>query len=129
MKNLKWLVASGVVALLLIGAIRLGLRPPQLRGGAALAVFFLLSRILFEAARSRKGDIPSVRNAWQAPRRRDQGVWADPPVAELDKSTFGRLLADRLRRNPGLRVVVAPRQSPPLPPASTDGLWDRELDG
>jgi hypothetical protein len=64
----------------------------------------------------------------QRVRRRRQGVWADPPVAELDKSTVGLLLASRLRREPGLRVV-APGQGRDWPAPPSDGLWDRELDG
>jgi hypothetical protein len=129
MKNFQWLIAWGVVIVLLIGAILLGVRLPGVRGGAAFVIFFLWSRFLFEAARSRKGDLSAPGNAWRPPRRRDEGIWADPPVAELDKSTFGRLLANRLRRDPRLRVVAPRPEARPTPPASDQGLWDRELDG
>jgi hypothetical protein len=59
------------------------------------------------------------------PMRSDAGRWVDAPVAELDKSTIGKLLASRASRDPGLHVVVPSNH----PPACTDALYDPELDG
>ena len=59
------------------------------------------------------------------PRKTDAGKWVDAPIAELDKSTCGKLLASRMRREPGLHVVVRPEAPPPC----TDALYDPELDG
>jgi len=53
------------------------------------------------------------------------GRWLEAPVAELDKSTLGKLLASRASRDPSLHVVV--RSTPP--PVCTDALYDPELDG
>ena len=61
---------------------------------------------------------------YHRPRQTDAGRWVEAPVAELDKSTFGKLLASRVKREPRLRVVPS---NPP--PASLDALYDAELDG
>jgi hypothetical protein len=118
--------AAIVIALLLVGAATFGLLGPG--RGVVLSVFvwFVVHANLL---RNRGRDASGARNAWETPRRRDQGVWADPPVAELDKSTLGLLLADRLRRDPALHVVVARPEASPTPLASNHELWDRELDG
>ena len=65
------------------------------------------------------------RNTGYRPRDTGAGRWLDAPVAELDKSTVGKLLASRASRDPGLHVVV--RSTPP--PACSDALYDAELDG
>jgi len=60
------------------------------------------------------------------------GKWEGAPVAEIDKSTTGRLLAGRVRRDPSLLRNVSLTPSPPEPgstPPRRDGLWDRDLDG
>ena len=62
------------------------------------------------------------------PRPTDAGRWVDAPIAEIDKSTVGKLLASRMRRDPGLQVVVRGRTAESHP-ASSDGLYDPELDG
>ena len=59
------------------------------------------------------------------PRDTGAGRWLEAPVAELDKSTVGKLLASRASRDPSLHVVVSSHR----PPASTDALYDPELDG
>jgi hypothetical protein len=74
---------------------------------------------------------PQCKEAHEAsPYRRirrpsDAGNWLEAPVAELDKSTFGELLARRLRRQPELHVVVRHE----TPKVCTDALYDPELDG
>jgi hypothetical protein len=123
---LKGLAAIVVVALLLVGDAKLGLLRP-----IRASVLFICVWIVFRAyqLRNLERDAGGARKVWETRRRREQGVWADPPVAELDKSTLGLLLADRLRRDPALHVVVARREARPTPPASNHDLWDRELDG
>jgi hypothetical protein len=123
---LKGFAAIVVVALLLVGVASLGLLRPG-RGAVLLVIVWFVVHDNF--LRNRERDAAGARNAWRTPRRRDQGVWADPPVAELDKSTLGLLLADRLRRDPALHVVVARPEATPTHPASNHELWDRELDG
>jgi hypothetical protein len=59
------------------------------------------------------------------PMRTNAGRWLEAPVAELDKSTIGKLLASRASRDPSLHVVV---RSTPAPICS-DALYDAELDG
>ena len=53
------------------------------------------------------------------------GRWLEAPVAELDKSTLGKLLTSRASRDPSLHVVVRSAH----PPVCTDALYDAELDG
>jgi hypothetical protein len=68
---------------------------------------------------------------WQENRPRriaEEGNWLDAPIAEVDKSTIGKLLASRMRREPGLHVVVRGRDSSPEP-FRQDALYDAELDG
>jgi hypothetical protein len=75
-----------------------------------------------------KNSVDSVtRIRWTTyrPRMTDAGKWVEAPVAELDKSTFGKLLASRLRREPGLDVV----KSTERPEVCSDALYDPELDG
>ncbi len=55
----------------------------------------------------------------------EAGRWLEAPVAELDKSTIGKLLASRASRDPGLHVIV--RSTPT--PTCTDALYDPEIDG
>jgi hypothetical protein len=66
----------------------------------------------------------SWRRPYQ-PRDTGAGRWLEAPVAELDKSTIGKLLASRASRDPSLHVVV--RNTPP--PVCSDALYDAELDG
>ncbi len=61
-------------------------------------------------------------------RRPDAGKWLEAPIAEVDKSTMGKLLASRMRREPGLHVVVR-GNAQPLEPIRQDSLYDAELDG
>jgi hypothetical protein len=61
-------------------------------------------------------------------RRPEAGNWLEAPIAEIDKSTTGKLLANRMAREPGLHVVVRGRGSAPEPVRS-DALYDEELDG
>ena len=61
-------------------------------------------------------------------RNQSAGRWLHAPVAEVDKSTLGNLLANRMKRNPGLNVVVR-GASTPMNPAALDQLYDYELDG
>ncbi len=66
--------------------------------------------------------------SWRRPYQfRDTGAgrWLEAPVAELDKSTVGKLLASRASRDPSLHVVVS--NTPP--PVCSDALYDPELDG
>jgi hypothetical protein len=68
---------------------------------------------------------------WQEgrPRREsEEGIWLDAPIAEVDKSTIGKLLASRMSREPGLHVVVRGRDAAPEP-FRLDTLYDAELDG
>jgi hypothetical protein len=67
--------------------------------------------------------IPSTRR--YRPRNTGAGRWLEAPVAELDKSTIGKLLASRASRDPSLHVVV--RSTPD--PVCSDALYDAELDG
>lgn len=61
------------------------------------------------------------------PRATDAGRWVAAPIAEIDKSTVGKLLASRLQREPGLRALRYGTTEPN--PASFDSLYDPELDG
>ena len=69
----------------------------------------------------------SLRRGYR-PRPTDAGQWIDAPIAEIDKTTVGKLLASRMRRTPGLHVVVR-GDSAESHPASSDALYDPELDG
>ncbi len=65
-------------------------------------------------------------------RRKEEGRWLGATKPEIDKSTTGRLLAGRIRRDPSLIDHVSLSPSPPGPdpaPPRHDGLWDREIDG
>ncbi len=77
----------------------------------------------YTLARRGKRRQATARRKWS-----DQGRWLDAPIAEVDKSTCGLLLANRWRRDPSLRVIASQggRDSTPGPHG---GLWDRELDG
>ncbi len=66
-----------------------------------------------------------TRSRRYRPRPTARGRWLWAPVAELDKSTTGKLLAGRMRREPGLKVVIRASRPPP----STDALYDAQLDG
>jgi hypothetical protein len=89
-------------------------------------IAILLTALVFQASiiRKFKSDLLIPRQPYQ-PRPTDAGNWLEAPVAELDKSTCGKLLASRLRRQPGLHVVVRPE----TPRNCTDALYDPELDG
>jgi hypothetical protein len=110
--------------------------------GLLLALGFVLSlsRFLFLAYFSILGmmivteTIPIGLKGWQdlvrrrrpyRPRDTGAGRWLEAPVAELDKSTVGKLLASRASRDPGLHVVVSRNE----PPVCSDALYDPELDG
>jgi hypothetical protein len=83
------------------------------------------------STRSRPKDSPVEINNRQLRRRRprsEEGIWRDAPIAEVDKSTIGKLLASRMRREPGLHVVVRGPDSAPEP-FRQDALYDAELDG
>jgi hypothetical protein len=80
-------------------------------------------RLRPDKSRGIKDVIASARR--YRPRDTDAGRWLEAPVAELDKSTIGKLLASRASRDPSLHVVV--RRTPP--PVSSDALYDAELDG
>jgi hypothetical protein len=69
---------------------------------------------------------PRVRG--YTPRPTNAGHWVEAPIAEVDKSTMGQLLASRMRREPGLHVVVRSPSSAPEP-IRLDALYDAELDG
>jgi len=88
---------------------------------------YLLSCLVVLARLTRWGTARSFepRTLRYRPRPTDAGQWLDAPIAEIDKSTCGKLLASRLRRQPGLHVVV----HSPGPKPCTDALYDPELDG
>jgi hypothetical protein len=76
---------------------------------------------------NRPGPHPWFRRPYQF-RRPEAGTWLDAPIAEVDKSTMGKLLASRMRREPGLHVVVRGRDAT-SEPIRSDALYDAELDG
>ena len=85
-------------------------------------VYFYIIGLKFQGMRI--GEAAPFRRYYQ-PRPTDAGNWLEAPVAELDKSTCGKLLASRLRRQPSLHVVV----NHETPKVCTDALYDPELDG
>jgi hypothetical protein len=87
-------------------------------------LFFYLAMIGSNFQSMRNGEAAPLRRYYQ-PRPTDAGNWLGAPVAELDKSTCGKLLASRLRREPGLHVVIRHE----TPRICTDALYDPELDG
>lgn len=115
------LSAAGLGVLVLLGI-------PLLPRVVILGLIYLFGSLLV-VCRSRKSEQPrpvATQPAWgYQPRPTDAGHWLDAPVAELDKSTIGKLLASRLRREPSLHVVIGPA----TPKAITDPLYDPELDG
>jgi len=58
-------------------------------------------------------------------RNRNAGRWLGAPVAELDKSTLGKLLTSRASRDPSRHVIVSRTPTP----VCSDALYDPELDG
>jgi hypothetical protein len=95
-----------------------------------LVAFSLLAAMIVMGAAIliARGSVSPV-HSWRPSYRRRQtnaGNWLSAPIAEVDKSTCGKLLASRMRREPGLRVVVASREPPP---ACSDAFYDPELDG
>jgi hypothetical protein len=121
----KQVVAAATLPGFFVLAFGLFLIPHRLALLMALLAQLALSLTLgFLQIRKAGGwDAPS---RWRyQPRPTEAGHWLDAPVAELDKSTTGRLLASRLGRVPGLHVDTRPR------PPRDDGnpLYDAELDG
>jgi len=125
MTKLRGFSIAFMIILGLVGASVYGVGAPRLGGVLLFSGVILILRLAADRAAGR----PWVPAAPRSYRPRNQGVWEDPPVAELDKSTFGLLLASRLRRVPGLRVAEPRTVRNPAPPGSSDELWDRELDG
>jgi len=65
----------------------------------------------------------------QDPSKRSvQGRWLDAPIAEVDKSTCGLLLANRWQKDPKRRIIASREKSDPTPTPHGE-LWDRDLDG
>ncbi len=99
--------------------------------GSAVSAWILV----FEVGRLASKTPPTAEDHPQGGRRRPKagGNWLAAPVAEIDKSTTGQLLASRLRRDPNLNVEArsgtSPDADPRAGPLGRDGLWDRELDG
>jgi hypothetical protein len=88
---------------------------------------FLILRCITPEGMKREAHAWSIGRHYR-PRQTGAGRWLDAPIAEVDKSTVGKLLASRMRREPGLHVVVRGRTAEPHP-ASSDCLYDPELDG
>ena len=88
--------------------------------GFCVALILSIHRV----AGSRSG--PSGPRLWSYRfRNPDAGRWLEAPVAELDKSTVGKLLASRASRDPSVHAVVGGSKSPDR----SDTLYDPEIDG
>jgi hypothetical protein len=85
---------------------------------------FLAFYVALEWLGSKSSPLPTHRPK----KRRDEGIWQDAPIAVVDKSTIGKLLASRMRREPGLQVVVRGQDAAPEP-FRLDELYDPEVDG
>ncbi len=90
-----------------------------------LALF--IARCFIPGWPERQAHAWSIRSHYR-PRPTDAGRWVNAPIAEVDKSTVGKLLASRMGREPGLHVVVRGR-TPDLDPLRADALYDPEIDG
>jgi hypothetical protein len=117
---IRWLTIGGMV---LAPGICLSFNPPLF----LIFLSILFGAIVAECIRlgSKKAQSSVRTRERYRPRDTDAGRWLEAPVAELDKSTIGKLLASRASRDPSLHVVV--RNTPP--PTCTDALYDPEIDG
>ncbi len=128
MRRRDILILAAVFGMVGLGSLSvvLGSYQRALLCALAIAIYACAAAIRLRGwARRAPGESP--RRCFRSYRLKptDAGRWVDAPVAELDKSTFGKLLASRAGRDPGLHVVV--RRSPPE--VRSDSLYDDELDG
>ncbi len=112
------------VGLLVVAGSVAGRRWTFLFAWAAIQLVVFFGRMRDARWIDREAHARSIGRRYR-PTRTDAGRWTAAPIAEIDKSTCGKLLAGRLRRNPGLKVVVG--RGPAGPPS--DVLYDPELDG
>lgn len=96
--------------------------------GVALSAWIIMATSARSARQQPRGDEIPPRSRRHV--LKPGGDWLGAPVAEIDKSTTGQLLAGRLRRNPEIQISHHPAPAEPVhQPPRRDALWDRELDG
>jgi hypothetical protein len=120
-----------VVFVCLSIAIGTNSMPSRMLRVVSLATIFAFLLYRHPANRWWNNPINSVGPRFRGyrPRPTDAGQWVEAPIAEVDKSTFGKLLASRMQREPRLNVVVRGRDAGTPPVGSDSPLYDAELDG